>query len=160
MVNILMLGVINGNLKIYDMKYVFKLYIILISIILSSCSPCKFVAKHPDCFMPDSVIINKETVRYEKEYITNDSIIFDTIPCNPVENFVYKTKTVYKTNYKTIIDTIYQSKEVSKINPVNELLESENMVLNNKLKNRTKALSIISPLLFIFVILFVKRIVS
>ena len=52
-------------------------HLIIISIFLVSCSPCKYVSKHPECFQADSVIINKETVRYEKQFITNDSIVFE-----------------------------------------------------------------------------------
>ena len=124
-------------------------YLIILSILLASCSPCKYVAKHPECFKPDSVIINNEIIRYEKQFITNDSIIFDTIPCDPVENFVYKTRTIYKTNNKLIIDTIYQSKTIDRINPLNKVLESDNIKLKNKTKNRNKAIGGLS-LLIIF----------
>lgn len=114
---------------------------------LVGCSPCKYIAKHPECFMPDSIIINNETVRYEKEYITNDSIVFQEIPCDPVDSIIYKTKTVYKTRNVIKIDTIYKSKEISKINPVNEILKKD----NEKLTGKVTKWRFLSGILFIFV---------
>ena len=132
-------------------------YIIIISILLASCSPCKYVAKHPECFKPDSVIINNEIIHYEKEYITNDSIVRDTIPCDVETNTVYSTRTIYKTNNKLIIDTIYQSKTIDRINPLNEVLESDNIKLKNKTKNRNKVIGGLSLLIiFLGLILYIK----
>lgn len=115
---------------------------------LVSCNPCRYVAKHQECFHADTVIKIKDVVHYQKEYITNDSIVFQEIPCDPVDSIIYKTKTVYKTNYKTIIDTIYQSKEVAKINPINEQLKNQ----NDKLLNKVKLRNIIIGILLIFVL--------
>jgi len=132
-------------------------YLIILSILLASCSPCKYVAKHPECFKPDSVIINNEIIRYEKQFITNDSIIFDTIPCDPVENFVYKTRTIYKTNNKLIIDTIYQSKTIDRINPLNKVLEADNIKLENKTKNRNRVIGGMSLLIILLgLIVYIK----
>ena len=48
-------------------------YLILISIVfLVSCSPCKRIAKHPECFPADTVVINNEVIHYEKEIVIND----------------------------------------------------------------------------------------
>lgn len=133
-------------------------YLILITIVfLVSCNPCKYVSKHPECFPADTVVINNEVIHYEKEIVVNDSIIRDTVPCDPITNTYYKTRTVYKTNYKTIIDTIYQSKEISKINPLNEALKKSNDKLELKVKLRNKALIGLIILLLIFaVIIYIK----
>ncbi|MCP4337044.1 MAG: hypothetical protein GY679_04335 [Mycoplasma sp.] len=111
-----------------------------------SCNPCKYVSKHQECFPADTVVITKETVHYEKEYITNDSIIRDTVLCDPILKTYYKTNTVYKTNFKLKVDTIYTSKEISKINPVNEQLKKANDKLIIKLKLRDKIMIVLSIL--------------
>jgi hypothetical protein len=113
-------------------------YLIIISIFLVSCNPCKRIAKYEQCFPADTIRIENEVIHYERVYITNDSIIRDTIPCDPITKTYYKTRTVYKTNHKTIVDTIYQFKETSKINPINEVLKKEKEKLSdkNKLKNK------------------------
>lgn len=132
-------------------------YIIIISIFLVSCNPCKQIAKHPECFPADTVVIKEEIIHYEKEIVVNDSIIHDTVPCDPITNTYYKTNTVYKTNYKTIVDTIYQSKETSKINPVNILLETDNIKLKNKTKNRNKVIGGLSLLIILLgLIVYIK----
>jgi hypothetical protein len=116
-------------------------YLILIAIVLLvSCNPCKYVAKHPECFPADKIVTTNEVIHYEKQIVVKDSIIRDTVPCDPITNTYYKTNTVYKTNYKTIIDTIYQSKEISRINPLNEALKKSNDKLEIKLKRHNKVI--------------------
>jgi cyanate lyase len=116
-------------------------YLILIAIVLLvSCSPCKHVAKHPEYFPADTIVITNDVIHYEKEIIINDSIVRDTVPCDPVTNTYYKTNTVYKTNYKTIIDTIYQSREISRINPLNQVLKKTNDKLELKIKRHNKVI--------------------
>lgn len=122
------------------MKYI--LLFITIAL-LYSCNPCKYVAKHPECFPADTIKITNDVVRYEKEFITNDSIVFQAIPCDPIDSIIYKTRTIYKTNNKIVIDTIYQSKEISKINPINSVLEQENISLNNKVSNKNKIIIVL-----------------
>jgi cyanate lyase len=98
------------------------------------------VAKHPEYFPADTIVITNDVIHYEKEIIINDSIVRDTIPCDPVTNTYYKTNTVYKTNYKTIIDTIYQSREISRINPLNQVLKKTNDKLELKIKRHNKVI--------------------
>jgi hypothetical protein len=137
-------------------------YLIILSIFLVGCNPCKYVSKHPECFQADSVIINKETVRYEKEFITNDSIVFKAIPCDPIDSIIFKTKTIYKTRNIIKIDTIYKNKEVSKLNPINAQLQQSNTKLSNKIDRKnmwlkiTTGLSIVL-LLILGIILYFKR---
>lgn len=129
-------------------------YLILISIIfLVGCNPCKYVSKHPECFPADTVKIINDVIRYEKEYITNDSIIRDTIPCDPIEKTYYKTKTVYKTKYSIKIDTIYQYKDVAKINPINVTIEKENKKLNSKIDRKNTLIKILSAFSIIMLLI-------
>lgn len=127
-------------------------YLPIILIFLVSCNPCKYVAKHPECFPADTVKIVNDVVRYEKEIIRNDSIIYDTIPCDPITKTYYKTKTVWKTKEVLRIDTIYQYKDVAKINPLNISIKNENDKLINKVKNRNKAILIISGIMILLAI--------
>ena len=91
----------------------------------------------------NDVIQNKETttkevIRYVKEYVTRDSIRIDSVPC---ENGMAETKTIYETKWKTIHDTIQTTRETTKINPVNIMLQDQVRDLNEdnvKLKARTK----------------------
>ena len=132
-------------------------YLIILSILLVSCNPCKRIAKYEHCFSPDSVIINNEIIHYEKEYITNDSIVRDTIPCDVETNTVYSTRTIYKTNNKLIIDTIYQSKTIDRINPLNKVLEADNIKLENKTKNRNRVIGGMSLLIILLgLIVYIK----
>lgn len=117
-----------------------KYLIIVLILFLVSCNPCKYVAKHPECFPADTVRITKNVIHYEKEYIINDSIIRDTVPCDPITKTYYKTNTVYKTNYKLKVDTIYTFKEISKINPINASLKKDNDKLIVKIKLLNKIL--------------------
>lgn len=116
-------------------------YLIFIAIVfLASCNPCKYVTKHPECFPSDTILITNEVIHYEKEYITNDSIILDTVPCNPITNTYYKTRTEYITKLKVKIDTIITNKETVKINPLNEALKKSNDKLELKLKRHNKVI--------------------
>ena len=134
---------------------------ILISILIlsffASCDPCKKIAKYERCFPADTVKQIEYKTKYIKEVVTNDSIVFEQIPCDPKTNTVYDTKTVYKTNWKTIIDTIYSNKEVIKVNPVNDVLKSNNEKLEKQTKFRGKVILYESILLFIIAALvFIK----
>ena len=97
------------------------LIFILAIILLSACSPCKYVAKHPECFQADTVIKTERIVHHEKEYITNDSIIHDTVIVEGDEKEIIKT--IYRTNWKEKTDTIYRYDKTTKINPINTQLQ-------------------------------------
>lgn len=134
-----------------------KKLIIISVVFLFGCNPCKYVSKHPECFSPDSIVINKETVRYEKEYITNDSIVFQAIPCDPYDSIIYKTRTIYKTKNVIKIDTIYKNKEVTKLNPINQQLKNDNDKLTNKVSNRNKV--ILGLIIFVIILLLLYKFV-
>ena len=106
-----------------------KYTLIIIAFLLTGCNPCKYVSKHPECFPSDTIKITSEVIKYVKEYVTNDSIVYEKEPCDPITNTVIIKEIVYKTNWKTIIDTIYTTKETSKINPINIELKKENQKL-------------------------------
>lgn len=134
----------------------FTLFILLM-LVLSSCNPCKRIAKYEHCFLPDTIKITDKVIHYETEYITNDSIIRDTIPCDPITNTVYSVRTVYKTNNKLIVDTIHQSTNIDRINPVNDVLKSDNAKLTNKVTNRNKVIGGMSLLIILLsLIVFIK----
>lgn len=133
-----------------------KYLLLIFAFALASCSPCRYVANHPECFPSDTITITNEVIKHVKEYITNDSIIYDSVPCDPITNTVVETKTVYKTNWRIEKDTIYQSKEVSKINPINIELQKDNAKLTAKTKSQRKTiLSLILVLAGGVLILFV-----
>jgi len=117
------------------MKY---LYITTTLLFLVSCNPCKYVSKHPECFPADTVRIVDKQISYVDRVQKIDSIIFEKIPCDPVDSFIYTTKVIYRTNQITKIDTILSDKEVIKVNPLNEVIKSENTTLKTKLANRNK----------------------
>ena len=113
-----------------------KKLILLFAVLLAfACSPCKYVSKHPECFRPDTVKQVSVDVRYEKEYITQDSVVYQKIPCDP-ETKVQDVPVVYKTIYKTKVDSIYRDKSVDRINPLNEKLKSDNEDLTETIHNR------------------------
>jgi hypothetical protein len=106
-----------------------KLVLLLMaSVLITACSPCRYVANHPECFQPDTVRITDIQVHVEKQTIKVDSIVYDTLPgeSNIIEKTVYLTKMVHKT------DTIIKSKEVAKVNPINEQLNTDNQTLKDK----------------------------
>ncbi len=117
-----------------------KYLLIILAFALASCSPCKYVTKHPECFQSDTIRITNEVIKHVKEYVINDSIVYDSVPCDPFTNAVIETKTVYKTNWRIEIDTIYKSKEVSKINPINSELQKDNAKLTAKTKKQRKTI--------------------
>jgi hypothetical protein len=116
-----------------------NLIILSFIILVAACNPCKQVAKHPECFMPDTVKIHDKEIHYETEYVIKDSVSYDTLPGQIIE------KTIFQTVLKHKIDTIYTSESVSKINPINQQLADENKVisvenamLKDSLKTRNK----------------------
>ena len=117
-----------------------KYTLIILAFLLTGCNPCKYVSKHPECFPSDTIKITKEVIKHVKEYITNDSIIYDSVPCDPITNTVIETKTIYKTNWRIETNTIYQSKEVAKLNPINIELQKDNSILTAKTKSQRKTI--------------------
>ena len=82
-------------------------------------------------YLPGDTITNTEyKVKIEKEIVRFDSIVTKT---DTFDNIVFRDRTVYQTNTKTKIDTIYSDKETIKVNPINEQLKSENYSLVLKL---------------------------
>lgn len=114
-------------------KAILSVFIIIIT--FTSCSPCKRLSKHPEC-LPQADTVIKTNSHYEKVYITEDSLIYDTIPCDPVTETAVKVETVYKTIYKNIRDTVYQY--VSKVNPLNNqlLMEKNNLLVKVEKKKQ------------------------
>ena len=132
-------------------------YIVVLSIVLlASCNPCKYVSKHPECFPSDTIKIEKETIRHVKEYITNDSIIYDTIE-TPILKKIYET--IFKTKTIERTDTIFENRYTAKINPINEQLKQSNDKLTKSNKTLKKWLlytSIGFALALIFIIFLIK----
>lgn len=114
-------------------------YLIFIIPVFIACNPCKRVTKHPECFPADTIRENKIVVHYETEYITNDSIVYDTVQCLP--DSIIVNEVVFKTKIRRITDTIKISKQVNRTNPVNAVMQDENDKLerkNQKLKDKIK----------------------
>jgi len=98
--------IINGVIKLLIMKAKIYYFLFLLSIIglvglCSSCDPCRNIAKYERCFPADTVKQIEYKTKYIKEFVTNDSIVYQTEPCDPKDSLVYRTKTEYRT--KTII---------------------------------------------------------
>lgn len=134
-----------------------KNIILIISMagIFSACNPCKYTAKHPECGnLPDTIKLTEKVIHYETDIVIKDSIIRDTVPCDPTDPITIQ-KTVYQTRFKTIIDTIYTNKVVDRINPINTVLKAENekLLQKNKLKGK---FNILLGIILLLTILFFK----
>ena len=129
----------------------FIIFVVLL-IMMSSCNPCKQLAKHPECIQTDTIKLTEKVVHYETEYVIKDSVIRDTIKCDPA-NPITIQKTIYQTKLKTIIDTIYTDNSKTIINPINLNLQIEKEKLTNKNKFKGKVIWIESILLLIIALL-------
>lgn len=131
--------------------------IIALVLILNSCNPCKNIAKYERCFPSDTIKLTEYKTKYVNQWTVKDSIIKEVVPCDPLKPETIK-ETIYKTNWRTTIDTIYTDKQVDRINPINEVLKKDNdeLVRINKIKN--KALWIESILLLIIgLLVYIKK---
>ena len=131
-------------------------YLIVLSIFLFSCNPCKRVSKHPECFSPDTITKIEKSISYEKIFITEDSIIVDTLPCDPVDSIVVYD-VVYKTIWRVKIDTFYKDKEVVKINPLDALLKKKIIEHEIKVVNQKKIIFTLSLILLLLVVFYFFR---
>jgi len=102
-------------------------------------------------YLPGDTIREIEyKTKFEKEIVRFDSIITKT---DTFANIVFRDRTVYQTNEKVKIDSIYINNEVTKVNPLNEQLKKDNDKLSNKLENRTR-LSLYLSIALIVIIMF------
>lgn len=113
------------------MKYLF------IILLLASCNPCKYVAKHAECFPADTIKLIEYKTKYVNQYISKDSIIKEVVPCDPAKPETVK-ETVYKTIWRTSIDTIFSDNKISVLNPINEDNAKKIIDLQNKVDNKNK----------------------
>lgn len=104
-----------------------KRYFIIL-VILFGCKPSEIIT------VTDTVRLVDKQISYVKEYITNDSIIYDSIPCNP--DSIYLTSTVYRTKNIIRVDTILKDKEVIRAEPLNQQLKNEVDKLKGKAARR------------------------
>ena len=134
-------------------------YIIILTVLLVSCNPCKYVSKHPECFPSDTIIKEKEVIKHIKEFVVNDSIVRDTVPCDPITNTYYKTNTIYQTKTIHETDTIIITEKETRINPINKELEQKVLSLEEKKAIQRKWLTRLiglSLLLLVFSLLVIK----
>jgi len=131
------------------MKY---LAIVLI-VFIAGCSPCKYVSKHPECFKSDTIKITEKVIHIEKEYITNDSIVYDSVPC--VAETIVKTATIWKTKHVIKIDTIYTDKVVDRMNPINEQMKKDLMKISKK--NSRKNTLLFGLIGLILIVAFIRK---
>lgn len=140
------------------LKY-FSLLIFIISLI--SCNPCKYVAKHPECFPPDSVHeTSTSSVRDSVTWLQLDTSLFDAIfECDSMNNVLIKevneykskgvkTRVVFKDNHLqlsmftdsiAILNKIISEHKTSVTyvkNPVNDELKRQATVYKDRLHNR------------------------
>lgn len=136
-------------------KFIFLVFVIFA---ITSCNPCRYVSKHSECFPPDTVKLINEVVHYEKIFITNDSIILDSVPCDPITETVIERKTLYRTRTIEKTDTIYKNHFTSTLNPINKKLEQECELLKNKLLKRNKLLA--GLVLLIIILMFIRKLLK
>jgi len=128
---------------------------------VASCNPCKYVAKHQECFPADTVKEKETTTVHDTvEWLTLDSTAIEALfECDSTNQVLIKelnehkgkgskTTIVYRNNRLRIslyTDSIAQlkriiSKEKSTVryivNPVNENLKKQTEKLQNRLANR------------------------
>lgn len=127
---------------------------LILLLILSACNPCKRISKYEYCFPPDTVKENKTTVKYEKVFITEDSVIYETVECDSVTNTA-EVEQVYKTIWKIKVDTIYRSRTEAKVNPVNTQLKKSVEKLNKKIIKKTQLNKIYLGIIIVFLIIVV-----
>ena len=155
--------------------------LLLLIIILASCSPCRKVAKHPECFPADSIIIERVKIVNDTTYLVDyDEIGFEAwLMCDSnnqvllresqqssgvinslkLENNRLKLRA--STKIPVRIRTEYQTRDsiIKMVNPVDVMLKDENTDLNAKVKRlqlQRLILSIISLLLLAGSIILVK----
>lgn len=146
------------------MLQITKVWIILIILfIISSCNPCRYVSKHPECFPNDTSIVDTFTVVTENiEYIFDSTALNLYLQCDSNYNVLVKEyfsessdketdiKVVYK--YKDnklqiksyadsirILNTLVEKYKDTKqyiINPVNVQLKKDLIKSNEKLQKR------------------------
>jgi hypothetical protein len=137
-----------------------------------ACSPCNYVAKHSECFPADTVkITDVQTIYDSIVYTVPDSINLELMfECDSNNQVLLKrlnetkskgveTKVVFKDNVlklSAFVDSIailnrtiqtLKTKDVAKVNPVNEKLKKDNEKLLIKVKLHRN-------ISFIFIILF------
>lgn len=154
---------------------------IIFIIVLASCNPCHYVAKHPECFAPDTIReTSTQTIRDTITWIQPDSMSLvalfycdsaNQVMMQTIEEFKskgIKTRIIFKDNkldlsvytdsikvLNRIISNI-KSKEVYVMNPVNDKLKNDNIKLENRLHNRRWLLwyfigSIVSIIVYIWI---------
>ena len=120
--------------------------ILLISLLLlASCNPCRYVSRHNECFRPDTVRSFERVEIKDTMFLTNDSIVYTDVPCNPSE--VVKFETKYITKWKVRTETNVKTEYVDRINPVNETLKKEKDKAVTKLASVVTQRNIITLLL-------------
>jgi len=123
-----------------------------ILLLLFSCKSSK-----PLAMQADTIRLTEKVIHYQTEYVIKDSVIRDTVPCDPL-NPITIQKTIYQTKLKTIIDTIYTDKEKSIINPINSNLQAENAKLLQKA--RVKNFTLLFLIGFIVIGIAIRRLIK
>lgn len=137
-----------------------KRFVYILFVLLLSCSPCKYVSKHPECFKVDTTIVDTVTVVKESvEFIVDSTNLDLLIQCDSNYNVLIqeisnqpseKIKIVYKyksnvlqiksfTDSLEVLSTLvekYKNEKTYVLNPVNIQLEKDKVKYQEKLKSR------------------------
>jgi hypothetical protein len=157
------------------MKYI---TIILLAFLIASCNPCRYVARHQECFPPDSVNqTSTQTVIDHSDNSAPDSSLFDALfLCDSANRALMKEVHELKSNgvtttvsfqdnhltiktktdslrYRTRTVTNTVIKEVVKINPVNAELKRQNEKYEKKIQRKNVWLKITGGSLAVLIIL-------
>ncbi len=158
-----------------------NLLLIISLLLIAACNPCNYVAKHPECFSPDTIReTSTQTIRDTITWIQPDSMSLvalfycdsaNQVMMQKIEEYKskgIKTRVIFRDNkldlsvytdsikvLNRIISNI-KSKEVHVKNPVNNKLQSDNQILKNRLHNRRWLLwyfigSIVSIIIYIWI---------
>jgi preprotein translocase subunit SecF len=163
------------NLKTKNMKL---LSLILLTILIASCNPCRYVARHQECFPPDSITsTSTESVKDSSQKEPPDSSIFEALfECDSLNNalmkevnevksqgvqtqIVYRDNKIYirtstpgkETKIRTVIKTVTVKEKI--MNPVDAELKRKNLKLEKQVQRKTVLVRLFGISLTVLIIL-------
>ena len=159
------------------------LSLLLLAFLFASCNPCKYVARHQECFLPDTIReTSVQTIHDTTTWIEADSFALSALfYCDSTNNVLIKTlneykskgvvtKIIYKNNtlqislatdsigvLNRIISNMKTHVEHVK-NPVNAVLQADNIKKDKQLQRKNTWLKILggsTAFLIILIALFI-----
>jgi hypothetical protein len=115
---------------------------LIIFFFLISCSPCKYVARHPSCFPPDTIIItNTKTIHDSITYIQPDSAsLIAAFYCDSANQVLMRTISEYKS--KGIVTKVVFKDNRLAINMYTDSIAVLNRIISNI---KSKTITLVNP---------------